>query len=115
MPVGADYIEGMTRLTLVSAAALIALSPSARAEEDDWTEFRRMLEQFSEESQAFLKEWIEEISPMMESLREKVDDLSNYEAPEVLPNGDIIIRRKPDVPPDDTPQDAPPAEGQIDL
>jgi len=29
---------------------------------------------------------------------EEVEDWSQYEAPEVQPNGDIIIRRKPDAP-----------------
>ena len=40
----------------------------------------------------------------------KIDDIRNYHPPEVLPNGDIIIRRK-------TPAElaAPPAEGEIDL
>ena len=39
----------------------------------------------------------------------KVGDLSAYHAPEVLPNGDIIIRRK-------TPQETEPLpEGEIEL
>ena len=115
------YIKTMNRLTTFTAAALIAFSPAARAEEHDWSEFEKFLEQFSEDSQAFLQDWMTQLKPMLESLREKVDDLSNYEAPEVLPNGDIIIRRKPDAPdqpapetePDETPS-APP-QGQIEL
>ena len=35
-----------------------------------------------------------EAEPMLRDLMAKVDDLTNYHAPEVLPNGDIIIRRK---------------------
>ena len=71
------------------------------------------MERFSQESQAFMQEWMTQLSPMLESLRDKIDDLSNYEPPEVLPNGDIIIRRKPDVSPL-TPPETPP-EDQIEL
>lgn len=112
----------MNRLTTLSAAALIALSPTAQAEEFDWSEFEKFLEQFSEESRTFLQSWLAEMSPMLESLREKIDDLSNYEAPEVLPNGDIIIRRKPDAPDQPSPEPEPepeepvaPPQGQIEL
>ncbi len=117
----ATYIEIMNRLTTLTAAALIAFSPAARAEEHDWSEFEKLLEQFSEDSQAFLQDWLTQLTPMLESLREKVDDLSNYEAPEVLPNGDIIIRRKPDAPdrpaPETEPEETPsaPPQGQIEL
>lgn len=46
----------------------------------------------------------QEMGPALGAMLEQVDDLRNYQAPEVLPNGDIIIRRKPDAPvyaPDD--------------
>ena len=45
---------------------------------------------------------VAEMAPAMEQLRELTDQLDAYHAPEVLPNGDIIIRRK-------TPLDAEPA------
>jgi len=35
-----------------------------------------------------------EMGPAMEELRGMIGDFSAYELPEVLPNGDIIIRRK---------------------
>jgi hypothetical protein len=46
---------------------------------------------------------------MAESLLALMDDIGNYQPPERLPNGDILIRRKPDRPL------PPPAEGEIDL
>ena len=52
------------------------------------------------------------IAPAMEKLMGMVDDMTNYEMPEMLENGDIIIRRKPDAPPVAPP--APEAPG-IDL
>jgi hypothetical protein len=50
------------------------------------------------------------MGPALRDLMDQVGDLSAYHAPEVLPNGDIIIRRK-------TPQemqDIPP-DGEIEL
>ena len=41
---------------------------------------------------------LEDAIRMFQSL-EAIDDPRNYDLPEFLPNGDIIIRRKPDAPP----------------
>lgn len=43
-------------------------------------------------------EFAESVGPAFAELLEQVDDLRNYEAPEFLPNGDIIMRRSPDAP-----------------
>ncbi|MEM9270635.1 MAG: hypothetical protein AAGA78_17070 [Pseudomonadota bacterium] len=48
----------------------------------------------------------------LEALADQVGDLSAYELPEVLPNGDIILRRKKDAPPLPAPPDP---EGTVDL
>jgi len=37
---------------------------------------------------------MEEMAPALRDLAGMIGDLRNYHAPEVLPNGDIIIRRK---------------------
>ena len=49
---------------------------------------------------------IDEMAPALDQLRSLTDRLDAYEAPEVLPNGDIIIRRKTPLSPEETP-DAP--------
>ena len=49
---------------------------------------------------------IDEMAPALDQLRNLTDQLDAYEAPEVLPNGDIIIRRKTPLAPGDAP-DAP--------
>jgi hypothetical protein len=38
------------------------------------------------------------VQPLIEKFQVLVDDLPQYEPPEILPNGDIIIRRKPPSP-----------------
>ena len=35
-----------------------------------------------------------EMGPALRELLAKIDDIRNYHAPEILPNGDIILRRK---------------------
>lgn len=57
-----------------------------------------------------MQEFLREMGPAMTDLLGRIDDLSVYDAPELLPNGDIIIRRKPDAAPY-----VPPAEGEIDI
>jgi hypothetical protein len=40
----------------------------------------------------------QEMGPALLAFFEKVDEIRYYQAPEFLPNGDIILRRKPDAP-----------------
>ncbi|SIS23038.1 hypothetical protein [Roseovarius nanhaiticus] len=46
-----------------------------------------------------LRGFAEEMGPALAEILKDVEDLSVYEAPEQLPNGDIIIRRKEPLPP----------------
>lgn len=57
-----------------------------------------------------MQEFLRDMGPAMADLLGRIDDLSVYEAPELLPNGDIIIRRKSDAGPL-----PPPQEGEIDI
>ncbi|MDA7965111.1 hypothetical protein [Ruegeria sp.] len=60
-----------------------------------------LADQFGPAMQSF----VQEMGPALTDLAAKIEDWSVYEAPEILPNGDIIIRRKPE--PEDEPQDQP--------
>ncbi|NDW46882.1 hypothetical protein [Ruegeria sp. PrR005] len=42
--------------------------------------------------------FLEQMGPAIADLADRVEDWSVYEMPEMLPNGDILIRRKPPVP-----------------
>jgi len=53
---------------------------------------------FADELGPTMRLFAEEMGPALAELMAQVDDLTNYAAPEFLPNGDIIIRRKPDAP-----------------
>ncbi|AZL58488.1 AAA+ family ATPase [Tabrizicola piscis] len=55
----------------------------------------------------------EEVGPKLRQLIALIDDFKNYDAPVMLPNGDIIIRRNAPLVP--KPEFAPGPNGEIDL
>ncbi|MEO0360639.1 MAG: AAA+ family ATPase [Pseudomonadota bacterium] len=91
---------------LLGSAALTAGPAAAdgHAEEEGFGDFGPLLPDDEElralgdMAQRWMREFADRMDPFAERLRELVDDLDAYEAPERLPNGDIIIRRKPDAP-----------------
>ena len=48
----------------------------------------------SEQLEPALRGFVENMGPALGGLLEQVEDFSKYHPPEVLPNGDIILRRK---------------------
>jgi hypothetical protein len=56
---------------------------------------------------------LDDLKPILSALAAMIGDIRYYQAPEQLPNGDIILRRKPDAPPFSPPR--PLAEGEIEL
>ena len=57
---------------------------------------REGVELLQEGTRLLLEGLMLEIGPALKELEGKLIDLNSYHAPEVLPNGDIIIRRKTD-------------------
>ncbi|PIE13894.1 MAG: hypothetical protein CSA70_04060 [Rhodobacterales bacterium] len=49
---------------------------------------------FVEGVEPALKQFVEQMGPAFADLMGKIDDLNAYHPPELLPNGDIILRRK---------------------
>lgn len=99
------------RKILVLGAVLMAASPASAQE--DGGGMRDGLDLLGEGSRMILEGLLDEMRPMMEDVRPFfeqellpmldrlgaiVDDLSYYDLPERLPNGDILIRRSPDAP-----------------
>lgn len=91
-------------LVVLLAAPALAEEPSGSAEEGFGLlrEGARVLMEslFSEmepaldDMQQGLGEALRRMEPMMRDLGAMMGELDNYHAPEMLPNGDIIIRRK---------------------
>lgn len=108
----------MKRLILITSLAFAPLSLAAQESSENGTEmierglslflqglaeeldpaideFKRLGSEIGPELRALLLAW----GGGLIKLSEQVDDFDYYEAPEVLENGDIIIRRMPDAPP----------------
>ena len=125
------YIHLMKQISAY-ALALTLCASGAFAQEDEGTSmmeegaklfFRglmgemepalRELEGLAEDMEPAIRSFAREMGPALRDLMDRVEDWSAYEPPVVLPNGDILLKRKQDAPPlDDLP---PPEEGEIDI
>lgn len=54
----------------------------------------RELEGFAREIEPNLRSFVQEMGPALRELMTEVEDWSAYHPPEIMPNGDIVIRRK---------------------
>ncbi|GLT09643.1 hypothetical protein GCM10007928_18750 [Sulfitobacter porphyrae] len=72
------------------------------------------LEDLADQMGPALRSFAKEMGPKLGEILDEVEDWSVYEAPEILPNGDIIIRRKPE-PPLEEPEAPKEPAPQIDL
>ena len=86
----------------------LAIALPAQAQQADgpldnlFGDLRRQLGDLTEEVAPLMEEFNQEVVPLLEELTGQIKDLNAYHPPEVLPNGDIIIRRKlPDQPGED--------------
>lgn len=94
-------------------AMMLALSQPAAAQDTapapeqgliDWAmswvfgSVQQELEPALGDMRALMDQFGPAIAPAMERMMALVDDMTHYDMPEMLENGDIIIRRKPDAP-----------------
>ena len=56
------------------------------------------LQDFAEEMGPRMQMLTDQMGPAFADLLDQIDDITQYQAPEFLPNGDIIIRRRDDAP-----------------
>jgi len=106
-------------ILMLSAAPVVAQQPPAPAPENGMEEgvdllergMRSILDGLFTQMQPTIDEMgraLTELRPMADQLFGLIDDIGNYDAPVVLDNGDILIRRKPAAP-------APLKEGEVEL
>ncbi|RII37944.1 hypothetical protein DL237_14830 [Pseudooceanicola sediminis] len=62
-----------------------------------------------------LQNFLQQMGPAFEDILGEIKDFSKYEAPQVLPNGDILIRRKQDAPEYMPPVPGENPDGSVDL
>ncbi|MGR3490748.1 MAG: hypothetical protein ACU0DW_01710 [Shimia sp.] len=89
-----DEGEAERGLSLMERGAQLFLEGLLSEVEPAITELEGLLNDAGPQLEALLRE----MGPAFAELMGRLDDISNYEAPELLPNGDIIIRRKPEAP-----------------
>ncbi|ETX16638.1 hypothetical protein OCH239_02095 [Roseivivax halodurans JCM 10272] len=121
----------MTRTFLAAACALsLAAAPLPAQEAEDERGFglmergaelffRGILEEmgpamrdfrnFAEGVEPAMRDFLAEMGPALKGILEEVEDWSVYHPPEMLPNGDIIMRRKEKLDPEEAP------EGEVDI
>lgn len=96
----------MFRALPVVLVTALSAAPATAQEQGDLSEGFSLLQ---EGTRLMLRGLLNEMEPALRDLGAAIDDLSAYHAPEILPNGDIILRRKvplePELPP----------SGEIDL
>jgi len=74
-------------------------------------DLRGLAEEFGPSMQGFF----EEMGPAFAGILDEVKDWSMYHPPEILPNGDILMRRKADPEGEDLQQEALPPSGPTDI
>jgi hypothetical protein len=89
------------------------IEPAIRSFAEEMGPALRELEGLADNLQPALRSFAKEMGPALRDLLDTVEDWSAYEPPIILPNGDILLKRKPDMP---TPDALPaPEEGEIDI
>lgn len=124
----------MRHLLLIGAVSAVLAAPAIAQEETDKSLMEQGAELFFEglrkemepaldellgvvrEFGPAMQSFFEEMGPALSELAGEIQDWSVYDAPEMLPNGDIIIRRKPTEDPEDEPlKSEDPPEGATDI
>ncbi|WP_425049712.1 hypothetical protein [Psychromarinibacter sp. S121] len=105
---------------VLCAAMLVAPLPAVAQDDSEMSEGLSLLE---EGTKLLLRGLMNEMGPAMEEMSEElrgaIKDMSAYHAPEVLPNGDILIRRKvplqvePEIDPESGPEIG--EDGEVEL
>lgn len=86
-------------------ALALALTVTPAAGQEDGAAGRDLM---AEALRLFMQGFMQEMEPALEDLQGFVDNLNAYHPPEILPNGDILIRRK-------TPEEMGAPEGETEL
>ncbi|RMD90330.1 MAG: AAA+ family ATPase [Alphaproteobacteria bacterium] len=80
------------RIVTAALVAGLAIQPALAGEGAE--EVDKGFDLLREATKLILRGLMKEMEPKLKELEEILQNLDAYEAPEILPNGDIIIRRK---------------------
>lgn len=82
---------------------------------DEFEPALRELEGIADEIEPAFREMVRQMGPAFAEIISTIDNLRYYEAPVLLDNGDILIRRRDDAPPYEPPEEAPINELEDDI
>lgn len=95
---------------ILITSVFLAATPVMAVAQEEQSDLGQGVELLNEGTRLILRGLLDQLEPMAEGwgqLVEMLNDFSLYEMPEMLPNGDIIIRRKVPLEPGE--------DGEIDL
>lgn len=86
-------------MAVTAVVAGLAISPAHAGSDSD--KLRDLGDQFDEAFRELIERMRPAVDEFLDTLEvlEGIDSLEYYQRPEILPNGDIIIRRRDDAPP----------------
>ncbi len=94
------HAEEDTGKSLIEQGAELFFEGLRQEMEPALEDLQGLVTQFGPAMQSFF----EQMGPALADLAGEIEDWSAYEPPEILPNGDIIIRKKPQQDQPDTPE-----------
>lgn len=107
LPLQAQEAEGDDGFSLMERGAQMFLEGILREVEPAIKDLEGLAEKVGPD----LRRFVEEMGPAFAEIMNEIGDLSAYHPPEILPNGDIILRKKT---PEEM-QENPPGENEIDI
>lgn len=106
-------------MTMPASAHVLEESPPLPEDSTPLVDlFERMLRGFMREAEPHMRELergLEALEPELDRFLQQLRGMVEYHPPEVLPNGDIIIRRRQPDDEDKEPSDAPPVTDPFEL
>lgn len=81
-------------LTLVCAPAVAQDSPATEPPPALMDQVEGLMQKFLERIAPQMEQGLNALEPDMQALMDRMRDMVQYHPPEVLPNGDILIRRR---------------------
>jgi hypothetical protein len=108
VPASAQQAENEDGVTLMERGAQLFLEGILREIEPALDD----LQGFSEEVRPKLRGFLDQMGPALADLMAQIEDFSVYHPPEILPNGDIILRRKT---PDEIERPGEGEDGEIEI
>lgn len=105
LPLSAQEAEDEGGLSLMEEGAKLFFRGIIEEMEPAMNDLRGM----AEDMEPKLRSFVDEMGPALAELLGKIDDLTVYHPPEILPNGDIILRRKTPLEEEAAP------EGEVDI